>query len=571
MVQLFRDMSIKAKLLGGFLLIAILSLIIGVYGSVNMNKIAAKGNLMYSDNLRSIDQLHSINEELYAIRGDVNIIAYSKDPDAIKKAAETVEELRIVNQEYIDAYGKNNLSEEERDNWNAFLADVETYKSARQELIDAALAGQYDAALTKLPEVTTIREEMMTKLDAFIASEQEVASVGNEANQAIAATSSLVMGILIIIGIVASIGLGIGLSFSIANAVKKGLNFAAALGDGDLTVKIDTKGKDELGKLIIALNEAQTNMRQIVSGIVEQTDEVAAASEELSATLEEISGSFESINDNTSTIADGVLDIQSATQQLTATVEQVDSGVTQLATNSSEGSSQAAEIKSRAIEIKKKGGESQQSAEALFIEKQKNILDSIEKGKVVEEISNIANLINGIASQTNLLALNASIEAARAGEHGKGFAVVATEIGTLASQSTQYVSEITAVVNNVKSAFDNLANNSKQVLDYMDADVRAGFALLVDTGITYEKDAVYVSGLSQDTAAMAEELNASTEEISSVIQTIAANMDHTAASFHEIRVNMKETTEAMDHIAKTAENQAVIAETLSNLTSRFKI
>ena len=121
--------------------------------------------------------------------------------------------------------------------------------------------------------------------------------------------------------------------------------------------------------------------------------------------------------------------------------------------------------------------------------------------------------------------------------------MVASEIGTLADQSAVYVKEITEVVRSVKNAFENLADNSRDILEFVDGRVRKDYELLVDTGSNYEKDAVYVSGFSEDTAAMAEELNASTEEISGVIQTISANIEDTSLSFEEISKNMNETYE----------------------------
>jgi methyl-accepting chemotaxis protein len=69
------------------------------------------------------------------------------------------------------------------------------------------------------------------------------------------------------------------------------------------------------------------------------------------------------------------------------------------------------------------------------------MLKAIRDGKNVEEIKNIAETIEEIASQTNLLALNAAIEAASAGEAGRGFAVVADEVRKLAEESTESVSE----------------------------------------------------------------------------------------------------------------------------------
>ena len=138
--------------------------------------------------------------------------------------------------------------------------------------------------------------------------------------------------------------------------------------------------------------------------------------------------------------------------------------------------------------------------------------------------------------------------------------MVASEIGTLADQSAVYVKEITEVVRSVKNAFENLADNSRDILEFVDGRVRKDYELLVDTGSNYEKDAVYVSGFSEDTAAMAEELNASTEEISGVIQTISANIEDTSLSFEEISKNMNETIIAMNQIANAAENQAMVAD-----------
>jgi methyl-accepting chemotaxis protein len=75
----------------------------------------------------------------------------------------------------------------------------------------------------------------------------------------------------------------------------------------------------------------------------------------------------------------------------------------------------------------------------------------------VQKINKAANLINQIAEDTNLLSLNASIEAARAGENGKGFAVVATEIGALAIKSSETVSEINTLLQELQqNSFNSL-------------------------------------------------------------------------------------------------------------------
>jgi methyl-accepting chemotaxis protein len=566
-----RSLSIRTKLLAGFLVIAVLLAAVGILGAVNIRTIAGKGQSMYSYNLQSVNELHLLKENLLEIRSELLRAVLYHDPVITNTSVEAINLLKNEDLELMESYGNRPLSEEARKIWDAFLLDAEKYQEGRQTAIDLAKDGKYDEAEKTLVAVTLTRVSMFQKIDDLIARNDAMAKTANDENIAISQKSSLIMYSSIVGGLFIAVALGLILAFSISNAVKKGLIFADALGRGDLTVEIDTKSKDELGKLISSLNEAQSNMKNIVFNIIQQSEEVTASSEELSATLEEITGTFETINTSTDSITGSVMDIRTATAELTATIDQVNVGVTQLATTSSEGNQEAVEIKARAIKIKNQGNESRKLADQIYEEKQKNILESIEKGKVVEEISLIANSIDAIAGQTNLLALNAAIEAARAGEHGKGFAVVADEIRNLAEQSTGYVREITTVVHNVQQAFNSLAENAKQILEFVDGPVKSDYNLLVDTGTNYEKDAVYVNGLSQDTASMAQELNASTEEISSVIQTISSNVEETSVGFQQIRDNMSQTTLAIEQIAKTAQDQASVAETLSQLISRFNI
>lgn len=222
-------------------------------------------------------------------------------------------------------------------------------------------------------------------------------------------------------------------------------------------------------------------------------------------------------------------------------------------------------------DVKENGSSSKQVADKLYEEKQNSILNAIEQGKVVSEIGMIAQSIASIAEQTNLLALNANIEAARAGEHGKGFAVVSNEVRILAEQSAGYVKNIQNVVSNVQAAFDNLSGNSKDILYFINNNVKKDYDLLIEIGKKYENDAVYISDLSQNIASMSQELNASTEEVSAVAQNISENMKVTKNNSKEIQIGIEETNKAMEQVSIVAQNQAETAEKLTQLVLSFKI
>lgn len=565
------NLSIKAKLLAGFISIAILLGIVGFMANYGIGKIEKNAETIYSYNLQSIDELHLIKENLLEISENIQIAALSKDAAETGSVINQVDSLKNINTKYIDDYSKRPLSEDLRKTFNDFNTLMENYRTKRTIVLDSVQRGKYDEAISGLTGLSDVRKNMFSKLDELIAKNQEMAKQADASNKAYYKQALIIMYSLIVFGLILAVAVGLVLAIYISKVIKTGLDFAEAMGKGDLTHSLETKSNDELGKLIKALDMAKENVKLMIQNIIDQSQEVTASSEELSATIEEMTTNFQNIDQSTSTIVHNIGEVNTITEELSATMDEVNSGITQLATSSMDSSEESIQIKERASLIKQKGFESKNIADDLYEEKHRNITSAIEKGKVVSEINIIASSIASIAEQTNLLALNAAIEAARAGEQGKGFAVVADEVRKLAEQSSEYVGKIQSVVSNVQEAVDNLSANAKDVLDYIDSRVRKDYDLLIDTGNNYEKDAVYVNELSQNIASMTEELNASTEEISSVVQTIAANMQNNTESSEAILASMNETNKAIEQVAMTAQSQAEIADKLSRLALSFKI
>ena len=341
--------------------------------------------------------------------------------------------------------------------------------------------GNYTEAKIKGVKINQITDGMSEKLDNLIQINQKEAEEAYNNTVANYNMTINIMHAILGVGIILAIIIGTVLSLYISNTIKKGLLFAEALGNGDLTYSIESKNNDEIGKLINALNHAKEKIKLVIENIIDQSQMVTSSSQELTATLEEMSSNFENIDKNTSNIVQNILEINASTEELSSTMEEVNLGITQLASNSTESSQKAIESKERATDIKEKGFNSKNAADKLYEEKQQHILNAIEQGKVVSEISIIAKSIASIAEQTNLLALNANIEAARAGENGKGFAVVANEVKVLAEQSAEYVKNIQNVVSNVQVSFENLSGNSKDILYFIDNRVSKDYNLLIDT------------------------------------------------------------------------------------------
>ncbi|MFD3158035.1 methyl-accepting chemotaxis protein [Haloimpatiens sp. FM7330] len=372
-----------------------------------------------------------------------------------------------------------------------------------------------------------------------------------------------------------AIFLGVMVSIIISKGITKPLlkikELAERLSNYDFSTPITITREDEFGQTGAALNTAQQNVGELVKIIMNNSSEMNAASQELSAIVEEMNSKIEVIVESTSEINKKAQESSAATEEITAAIEEVDSSVNELATKAVDGSNNANKSKERAVKVQKDGKNALDETGKLYEEKETKILKAIKDGKVVEEIKVMADGIATIAEQTNLLALNAAIEAARAGDQGKGFAVVAEEVRKLAEESGKTVAVIQNTITKVQEAFNNLSNNSNEVLKFMVGQVKPQFISFADMGDKYYGDAEYVTKMSEDLAAMTEEINATVDQVSQAIQNVANTTQESSEHTNDILQNVDETSKAMEEVAKTAQNQAEMAQNLNELVQKFKI
>ncbi|MCC3859806.1 methyl-accepting chemotaxis protein [Pseudemcibacter aquimaris] len=157
------------------------------------------------------------------------------------------------------------------------------------------------------------------------------------------------------------------------------------------------------------------------------------------------------------------------------------------------------------------------------------------------EIGNVVNLINDIASQTNLLALNATIEAARAGEAGKGFAVVASEVKNLAGQTA------TATVD-IKEQVESIQSETKSVVDAIEM---------------IQSTVHQVSEISQTIADSMDQQGAATREISMNVQEAARGAQEVSSAITDILSASNSTGEISKDIATASQLLVSLADGLT--------
>ncbi|MBT1121566.1 methyl-accepting chemotaxis protein [Stutzerimonas nitrititolerans] len=352
-------------------------------------------------------------------------------------------------------------------------------------------------------------------------------------------TALIVAGIAIALGLLVAALVARGIVRPIRVAVDAMRDIAA--GEGDLTRRLEERGRNEVAELGQAFNQFAEKVRRLVSEVAGSTSQVAAAAEEMSAITDEF-------NRDVAQQRHEIEQVATAMNEMTATVQDV-------ARNAAQAAASAQAADREAQQGQQVVHETVSSIESVSVEVE-HTASAIQRLEAdSQSISAVLEVIRGVAEQTNLLALNAAIEAARAGEQGRGFAVVADEVRTLASRTQQSTLEIQQVIEQLQSGARNAAEVMHRGRAQVDSSVlqaqQAGSSL---TSIT--SAVASISDMNVQIASAAEQQSAVSDEISQNVVNINQVADR--------------VTESASQTAQASSQLAHLAVGLQTLVGQFK-
>ena len=405
-----------------------------------------------------------------------------------------------------------------------------------------------------------------------ITKKQDIVVVTADEKEALAESNSVVIrGVIIAIVIIILFAVvGFIISRMISEPLKKIVDGINKISQGYINEPIDVNSLlTETDELTKAAKTLQVNLQSIV-------EEIRNASTNLSDSVMNTNGLCNTSADGATQISSAVDELASAAQSMAESVQELNAEMVEIGGNIEVITGAVTELNAASDSMNSISDQAQTDIQEVY-ESSQNSVAAVEAiaehmetlTKAINEVSNATRLIGDISSQTNLLSLNASIEAARAGEAGRGFAVVAQEIGSLAAQSQDSVSQIDAIANNIIQLSQTSASLTEKIKEIIaDEQVKVQKTKDSFTELKNEIDnsVVQIQNISDQAAS----LEVSKEKAISAVSDLSAISEENAASNEEVTASISNLSVNINDISSQSDDMSGMAEKLTASIAAFK-
>jgi len=509
MLKNLKIQSAISLIIGLFALVLLLTTVFSVYNSMDNNK-NFKRIVVSSVNDRSLrDAAYNISSSFGHINGLMlqQQLGYPPSPEMVQTTDRILKNAR----ERMDMFMSSHFnSAEEAKAANAVSAVFEAlYKTAMLKKNYIANPAAYSGSLEdEVQNRYLLRAKMATYAEYTDSSEQQYLDEAENDNQ-----QTIVLGVSVVIGALLMLLFArIWLKHTLARRLELTIHSLETIAAGDLSNVVEHGARNEIGLLLMALEQMRNSLTATISGIRESVLGIHKNAREISTGNSELSSRTE--------------EQASALQQTAASMEEIKTTVRQNADNAHT----ARQLAESASGNARNGGEVMKNLE--------QIMQQITSSS--RQIADINGVIDSIANQTNILALNAAVEAARAGEQGRGFAVVAEEVRNLAKRSAESAKEINQLINTCVATMDT---GSRQVVQ--------ASAVMQEI----------VSSVTQVTEIMGEITSASDEQ--------SAGINQISQAVNEMDLVTQQNAAMVEEAAMASGELEMQSDALENLVSQF--
>ncbi len=378
------------------------------------------------------------------------------------------------------------------------------------------------------------------------------------------------IALITVICLVVAVVFSLLIAISISTPLKKMVSIMKQVKEGDLTVNINDRGRDEISEVIRNLNEMVSNIKQLIAKVHASAQKVLSNSDEISILSERSHASSEQIALTIQEIAKGASEQAAEIAQGVNYMNNLADGINRVGSEMANVSGVVTTTRSLSQEALSAVKTLNDKAVETDAASKKIVDDIMDLSNDMKEIKKIVKMIVQIADQTNLLSLNAAIEAARAGEAGRGFAVVADEVKKLADQSKVASININDIITRILQKTELTVNTATNASEIVNQQMEA--VHMADNAFNTILTAM--EGISNQIESMKEAVEtmiSSKDSALSSIENISAVSQESAATAEEVSASTEEQMAGAEELAKYAKDLRDMAQELADAISAFKV
>ena len=585
-----KNIKIGVKLITSYIFIVVAAVALSLYLMSWMTELDERDTMMYEKAVLPLVDLKNLAGQQQRIRVFVRDVTLSRDAAEVDNVVKQSQDIANSIDASIEVQKKTILVAQNLEYLKAISENVRKYQS------DLAKYGEFvkknlnnrDLILeTHHKEIEDLRvysNAFGEASDKFAGTKATGAEDIATQNTAYATQAKNISMVLLVVLFLVSIAIGIYMTLSVTNPLKKVVEVVKEGDKGNMTARSGLEQQDELGIMAKALDGFFESLQGILRNLRANSETLAGASEELSAVSRELASGAEETVSQSNTVASTAEEMSvninamaSGAEQASVNANEVAGAAEQMSTNMNTIAAAVEEMSASISQIATNASEARKVALAAT-EKSENATGVMNKlGAAAKEIGQVTNVIKNIADKTNLLALNATIEAASAGEAGKGFAVVAREIKELANQSAQSADDIARRIEGIQQGTGDAVNVINDVSEII---VKINHSVEAIAGHVEQQ-----TKASNEIASNVAQANTGSKRVASAIGEVAKGANDVSRNAGEAAkgaVNVSQNISSVSSVAKnsaqgaTQVNQSAvdlskIAGDLKQTVSKFKV
>ncbi len=622
-------MTIRNKLYAGFgailaLMVALFILsILAVTREHNTRSVAAAtlSDTQTIENIRFQMLIEGLELRNYLLSGDV------RDEDKINKIfADLMAAIRIGEAHANDQILRSTLAQVE-DGQRAWMENFAKPLIAKRHQVDGGDATVSDLQIFYLQQNPSA---WMRNTSALLDDASRTINASLDQSNISAARASSWSTLMSVVGILAAILMGVGISYYTSNSITVPLGHlirvAKEIGDtGNIDQSIDIHRDDEVGQLADNFNKMITHLKamaavsasiaegqlavtvtprsdrdtmanafsRMVEGlhelvrqgrvssaqVADGASQMAAASDESARVSVQAASAIDEVTSTMHEMSINVQNVVKNTQMQASSVAETSASIDQMVASIQRVADTAKvllEICYRSREEVHTGISTMDKATEglnrtnVSIQSSAQIIGAL--GRRADDIGKIVEVIDDLAEQTNLLALNAAIEAARAGEHGLGFAVVAEEVRKLAEKSTQSTKEISELIEGIqkeaREAVDNMEKSTTMVQEglHLGGDLNSALGKISNVVTEVYKFAQEIGAATTEQSNGSSQIAKATTRLTEITQEINSSVEEQASGAQAVVRAMEKMRELVQQSTSSSTELAANAEQMSRLS-----